>query len=174
MEQTKIIPVKVSLRIDSFLLYALQQTTNQSSIEIVAFFNDFGREVAAIGAKNRKNNRGRIRKDIRDFYPNSPIPFKLLVTGHMSEYDSVRVETIDPVTKASSWHWDRVANKHFAASVEVTFPQKAESFNSTEIDQKILENLLLEGDDMPAFKQPDSRNPKMFKDLIDRVLARKT
>lgn len=173
MEETKIIPVKVQLRIDSFLLYALQQTTNQSSIEIVAFFNDFGREVAAIGAKNRKNNRGRIRKDIRDFYPNSPIPFKLLVTGHMSEYESTLVETIDPVTRAISRNWERIPNRHFSAFVEVTFPQKAESFNSTEIDQKILENMLLDGDDLPAFKQPDPRNPKMFKDLIDRVLAKK-
>lgn len=173
MATEKVLALRTSLNVDSFLLYLIQQVTGESSVEILGFFNDFGRAVAQIGAEKRKSNTQTIRKDIRDFYPKSAIPFKLLIKGHYSSWRSVKEEYIDANGKVQ-WKWNNIQDPHYFASISVSFPEASQHFDSGVIDNMLLEKMLLGGDDLPPFKQPDPRTPKMFKALIEQVLKKGT
>ncbi len=173
MSEKKTIPLRTSLNMDSFLLYLIQQVTGQSSIEIVGFFSDFGRAVAQIGAEKRKGSSSRIRKDIRDFYPGTAIPFKLLVKGYKQNHRSVREDFIDASGKPS-WKWVNIPEEHYQANISVSFPEASTHFDTAVVDNMLLEKMLLGGDDLPPFRQPDPRTPKMFKKLIEQVLQKGT
>ncbi len=145
---TQQIPITVRLNVDSFLLHLIQQTTKESSVEILAFFNGLGKEISRIGADNRKKENQSIRKVIHDFYPNTAIPIEILVKGRA---------------------WGHLEKRTFSATVEVSFPTKIAYFNSQEIDEAMIERLILNGDDMPPFERPATKTPKMLKKLMEGV-----
>ena len=97
---------------DSGLMYLIQNVTKQSSDEILGFFYDFGKQVLIIGIDNMEGRN--IRKHIEAIYPETAIPFKLLVKGNKQTYV-----------------WDNVQRKYmtttepvYSGTIEVTFPDR--------------------------------------------------
>jgi hypothetical protein len=130
---------------DAGLMYLIQQTTKQSTDEILGFFYDFGKEVFIIGVQNMSGRS--IRKDIQAMYPGTAIPFKLLVKAH-------------------KWH------AGIGGSLEVTFPDNPTYMNTEKLMEMIMEKTLLGGASLPDFDAPKSRTPKLYKDLIQQVLRK--
>lgn len=134
-------------------MYLIQQTTKLPTEEILGFFYDLGMKVAEIGIE-KMEGRG-IRKDIRDVFPNSCVPFKLLVKGRkLGQWNSSGVPIID----------------EFWGSIEVTFPDKSRTVDQKALMEKIIERTLLDGESLPNFPQPQNRTPKMYKDLIESAI----
>lgn len=159
MSDKEVKEIKLSFSADGSLMYLIQQTTKQPTEEILGFFYDLGVKVAEIGVDNMEG-RG-IRKDIRDVYPNSSVPFKLLVKGQM------RHNFWDPNVKGY------VNRRHFSGHIEVTFPDQSRMVDQKALMEKIFEKNLLGGESLPNFPQPQVKTPKMYKDLIEEVLNKK-
>ncbi len=128
-------------------MYLIQQITKQPTDEILGFFYDFGKEVFIIGMENMDGRS--IRKDIQAMYPGTDIPFKMLVKGHKG-YGQGPTGTI-----------------------EVTFPDNPTYIDTEKLMEMIMEKMLLGGTSLPPFGPPMSRTPKMYKDLIEKVLKGK-
>ncbi len=138
-------------------MYLIQQTTKLPTEEILGFFYDLGMKVADIGIENMEG-RG-IRKDIRDVFPGSCVPFKLLVKGR----------------KQRQWTPSGYSNtENFHGQIEVTFPDRSRSVDQKVLVEKILERTLLDGESLPDFPAPQIKTPKMYKDLIEEVIRKKT
>lgn len=134
-------------------MYLIQQTTKLPTEEILGFFYDLGMKVAEIGIDNMEG-RG-IRKDIRDVFPGSCVPFKLLVKGR----------------KQRQWTPTGYSNTDiFHGEIEVTFPDKTRSVDQKALLEKIVERSLLDGESLPNFPQPAIKTPKMYKDLMAQVI----
>ena len=138
--------INVSFSADEALMYLIQQTTKLPTEDILGFFYELGVKVAEIGYKNISGRS--IRKDIRDIFPHSNIPFKLLVTGFRR---SQGLET------------------YFRGSIEVSFPDSSRKVDHQALLEKIIEKTLLDGESLPDFPRPVSKTPKMFKDLMKQV-----
>ena len=144
----KVTDKMVSFRPDAGLMYLIQQVTKQPTDEILGFFYDFGKEVLIQGIDNMKSNQRSIRKDIRDFYPGTAIPFKMLV-------------------EASTW------NKNLSnCIIYVMFPDNPIYLKTEEMIELIMEKQLLGASALPDFEEPRSRTPKMYKKLIEQVLRK--
>lgn len=144
----------ISFRPDNGLMWCLQQTTKQSTEDILGFFFDFGREVLNEGITNMTGHS--IRKDIRDYYPGTAIPFKLLVTG------------------SNGYYWDDEGKSKYRGCIEVSFPDNASYIDTDKMVELIMEKELLGATEtLPAFEAPQARTPKMYKDLIEKVLKKK-
>jgi hypothetical protein len=139
-------------------MYLIQQTTKQPTEEILGFFYDLGIKVAEIGFNNMEGRS--IRKDIRDIYPDTNIPFRLLVKGYGDR-------TYDSTTRKY------VRTGKFHGTMEISFPDKAEYVDQQALVEKIFEKTLLGAESLPNFPKPASRTPKMYKDLINEVLKKK-
>lgn len=135
-------------------MYLIQQTTKLPTEEILGFFYDLGMKVADIGIANMEG-RG-IRKDIRDVFPGSCVPFKLLVKGR----------------KTRQWTPSGYTNnEEFWGEIEVTFPDVSRSVDQKALLEKIFERSVLDqGDPLPEFPQPKTKTPKMYRDLIKSVI----
>jgi hypothetical protein len=138
---------QLRFRPDSGLMYLIQQVTKQPTDEILGFFYDFGKQVFLEGME-KKTGRS-IRKDIQAMYPNTAIPFKMLVTGYKSTYGGI---------------------VGIAGEVEVTFPDNPTYMDTSKLIDIIMEKTLLGGSSLPDFEAPASRTPRMYKDLIAQVL----
>lgn len=140
-----------NLRADSFLMYLLQQHTQLPTATILGFFSDLGRRVAELGwadidKAGRKSKR--MRKEIHDFFPGTPIPFMLFVEGGKSDWtDAIR----------------------YTANVEVAFPNRTTHIKVSELDNIIMEKALLGGCDMAAFEKPIPKTPKLYKALMKEI-----
>ncbi len=135
-------------------MYLIQQTTKLPTEEILGFFYDLGMKVAEIGIDNMEG-RG-IRKDIRDNFPGSPVPFKLLVKGKKRRQYT-----------PSGW----TNTEEFYGEIEVTFPDVSRSVDQKALIEKIFERSVLDaGDPLPEFPQPKTKTPKMYKDLIESAI----
>lgn len=134
-------------------MYLIQQTTKLPTEEILGFFYDLGMKVAQIGIE-KMEGRG-IRKDIRDVFPGSCVPFKLLVKGNLQ-----RAWT--PTGYSTT--------EEFWGSIEITFPDKSRSVDQKALLEKIVERSLLDGESLPNFPQPQNRTPKMYQDLIESAI----
>ena len=130
---------------DAGLMYLIQQVTKQPSADIMGFFFDFGKEVLLEGISKMEGKS--IRKDIRDYYPGTAIPFKLLVKAHRWSSDPVKSGTI-----------------------EIDFPDNSMYIRTSEMLDMIIERELLGGSGIPDFEKPASKTPKMYRDLIAKVL----
>lgn len=157
MSKTK---VTANFSTDAFLMYLIQHTTKNPTDEILGFFHDFGIKVLEIGVENMTGSS--IRKDIRDFYPGTVIPFKMLVTGHKSH------GTWNPSTKSYDYN-----EKSFNGRIEVCFPSETTYVDNTQLMDMIMEKALLGGTTMPDFEKPEARTPKMYKKLIEEVLYKR-
>lgn len=132
-------------------MYLIQQTTNQPTDEILGFFYDFGKEVFIIGVQNMKTNQRSIRKQIEAIYPGTHVPFKILVEG------------------GKSW-----GSNGFHGDLYVTFPDNTSYMDTEKIIEAIMERTLLGGSSLPPIEPPKSKTPKMYKDLIKKVLEGKS
>jgi hypothetical protein len=130
---------------DEALMYLIQQTTKLPTEDILGFFYELGVKVAEIGFVNMSTNRS-IRKDIRDIFPKSNIPFKLLVKG----YKHVQGD--------------------FTGHIEVSFPDACRGVDHQALLEKIIEKTLLDGESLPDFPRPVIKTPKMYKDLMKHVI----
>lgn len=126
----------LSFNLDAGLMYLIQQVTKQSTDEILGFFYDFSKEVAIEGMAKMKGRS--IRKDIQIMYPNTCIPFRILVNGSIKPYGA-------------------------KASIEITFPSNPTYINTEKLTEMIIERELLGGSALPDFEAPKSRTPKMYK-----------
>jgi hypothetical protein len=134
---------------DTGLLYLIQQNTKQPTEDILGFFYDFGKEVLIKGIEGMKVGQRNIRKDIRDFYPNTAIPFKMLVESYRGHSGQI-----------------------FRSHISVSFPSNITPMNTKEIINLIAERHLLGGSSLPAFEKPRVESPKMYKKLIKEVLKK--
>ena len=142
---------KISFSTDKGLMYLIQQTTKQSTDTILMFFYDFGKEAFRIGVEAMSENQGSIRKEIHNLYPGTSIPFKVLI-------------------KADRYNHNKA---FYHASLEISFPHKPNYVNQDKLLDAIVENHILGVQTMPDFEEPAMRTPKMYKDLIERVLDKK-
>lgn len=136
-------------------MFLIQETTKLPTEEILGFFFDLGVRVGEIGIENMEG-RG-IRKDIRDDFPGTSIPFKLLVKGRKQMRWTPSGYTKD---------------NEFSGNIEVTFPDKTRGVDQKALMEKIVERSLLDGESLPNFPKPKSKTPKMYKDLIAEVFKK--
>ena len=134
---------------DAGLMYLIQSVTKQNSAEIMGFFFDFGKAVLFEGVDKMTGKS--IRKDIRDYYPGTAIPFKLLV-------------------ETSKWGSEAVKS----GTIYVEFPDNTMYIKTDELMTMIFERAVLGSSGIPDFEQPKSKTPKMYKDLIAGVLNGQT
>lgn len=131
-------------------MYLIQQTTKLPTEDILGFFYDLGMKVAEIGIANMEGQG--IRKDIRDVFPGSCVPFKLLVKGRKNRHYST-------------------GEMNFWGEIEVTFPDLSRRVDQKALIEKIFERSVLDaGDPLPDFPQPKIKTPKMYKDLIESAI----
>jgi len=154
------VKVKSSFVTDAYLMYLIQQTTNLPTDEILGFFHDFGTQILKLGAEKMKGHS--IRKDIRDFYPDTAIPFKMLVTGHKGYYNY----------NAQTKQHER-EEETFSGRIEVCFPDAPSYVDNTQLMNMIMEKALLGGTSMPPFEKPEPRAGKMYKKLVEDVLYKR-
>ena len=110
---------------------------------------DFGKAVLLKGVEEMEGKS--IRKDIRDYYPGTAIPFKLLVKAHKWSSEPVR-----------------------SGSIEVDFPDNSMYIKTDDLMDMIMERELLGTSGLPDFEQPKSKTPMMYRELIQQVLLGKT
>jgi hypothetical protein len=137
-------------KIDEYFAYHVQSATGLSTVKILNFFHDLANRVAEMGIEQIKKagNRG-MRKDIRDVFPGTSIPFRLLVKGIYYKYAGKDVEHLD---------------------IEVTFPSKSTFVKSDKLSDSLIEEVLLDGSvALPPFDKPKSRTPKMYANLMKEI-----
>lgn len=130
-------------------MYLTQQTTKQSTNEILGFFFDFGKEAVRQILPKLKSSQRSFKRSIEDFYPNTAIPFCLKVEGDITYEKELRY-----------------------VSITVSFSENKEFMNTEKIMELIMENALLGGSEMPDFEPPAARASKGYKTLVDTVLRK--
>lgn len=150
----------LTFRPDAGLMYLIQQTTKQSTDDILGFFYDFGKEVFIVGIKNMKHNQRDIRKNIEAIYPGTCIPFHLNVEGGKHYYYGAKGDDED--------------EHKYHGTITATFPNNPTYMDTEKLIEMIMEKNLLGGSSLPDFETPKSKTPRMYKDLIDEVLKKKT
>ena len=165
-EKEKLLPIKLKYRLDSFLMYLIQDVTKRPSIEIINFFHELSNQIAELGQEKRTGNG--IHKKIDDYFPGTSIPFHLELKGHPNREYNYQTRKYADAEK-------------FVCKVEIGFPDR-----STYIDDKVFEEIgdfLMEkallGVEVPAdspanqpFVRPETRSPKMYKKLMDLYAGR--
>ena len=146
--------VHLTFAADESLMYLIQQTTKAPTEEILGFFLDLGQKIAQIGI-DKMEGKG-IRKDVRDIYPGTNVPFKILVKGGKRRI------------------WDQGWKfSGYEAHIEVSFPEMILGVDQKALVEKIIERTLLDGESLPNFPQPKNKTPKMYRELIEEVLKGK-
>jgi hypothetical protein len=168
----KEIPIKSCYYFDKWLMYLIQETTKMSTADIMAFFSDLSAAVINLGVQKaaKKNSTYRpvagMRKDIRDFFPGTSIPFKMLIKGH--SYTQRFYSGNGPhVTNVEN-------NVYYKCEVEVGFPESREYLTEEymkNLTEAMLEHSLLGGTpvSLPAFEKPKSKTPKLYVKLMQSV-----
>lgn len=146
---TKITDKSIRFNPDAGLMYLIQSVTKQNTADILGFFYDFGKAVLLQGVEAMDGRS--IRKDIRDYYPGTAIPFKLLV-------------------KANKWGSGPVTG----GDISVDFPDNSMYIRTEELMDLIMERELLGTTGLPDLEPPKVKTPKMYRDLIEQVLRGKT
>jgi hypothetical protein len=160
----EIIPVQLEFSFDSHLLYLIQDVTKKDSIDILAFFNDLSRSIAELGVEKRTGMG--IKKKLVNFFPNTSIPFFMVVEG--------RPSTNRRWVKGALIEDDREV---FRCHVEVGFPEDKTSF-PTEMISKITEALLErdllghEGGFLQPFDKPEPKESKMYKKMMEDICGK--
>ena len=154
--ETEQLPILVRLETVDQLMYLIQQVTGDPTDEILGFFNDLGKSIVEISVDQLKKQRS-IRRTISDYYPNSPIPFEILVTGNKTSY------YFDPKTK------QQIQKQHFNAHVFVGFPSDGTRQDNDKLMEIVAERALLGGCSLPAFEKPPTKSAKMYKSLMKQI-----
>lgn len=138
---------------DDALMYLIQDVTKLSTEEILGFFYDLGCKFAAIGFEAMEDLRTQsMRKEIIDYFPNTSIPFRMLVKGNKERYAKTQ-----------------------RASIEISFPKKFNQIDTKKLIEQVLEvSLLGAAPTLPPFPKPKTKTPRLYKDIIKQVFRKRS
>jgi hypothetical protein len=164
------IQVEVSYHLDQYLMHLIQEVTKRPTVEIIAFFYELASQIADIGAQAAIANGNRaMRKEIVDYFPNTSIPFRMMVKGHKI----IRYRR-DKKGHHTDDHYDV-----FDCDMELGFPENKTWMKEEDlkrISEALMERALLDAPIdhivLPDFEKPVIRSPKMFKALMNTFLGR--
>lgn len=162
-------PLKVdgNFRTDNFLMYLIQEVTKLGTADILGFFADLSKVVAEEGVHfMHEQGTSSMRKQIFDFFPGTCIPFCLKVEGNKNDgrrYDHTTRQYIE----------GELGVRHGNYYAVVGFPSATTTVDQTKLADIIMEKAILGACDMPAFEKPDTKCPKMCKDLMKEVQSRR-
>lgn len=159
VDKSKRPPLKChsAFKADKFLMYLIQDITKLSTSDILGFFADLSKEIAEEGVHYmyEQGTRSMIKK-ISDFFPGTSIPYHIEISG--SNY-AHKGESNVPVREASY-------------IVNVCFPTEMHPVDQVKLSDIIMEKAILGGSDLPEFAKPDTKCPKMYRDLMKEVQSR--
>lgn len=156
------LPVVMSYQFDNFLLHLIQEVTKRSSADILNFFNELAKQVATIGTEQRKGEG--IRKNIKDYFPGTSIPFHMLVKG----WKGYNYRTP---------HHNLERDEYMSCTVEVGFPVDRMYIQAKKLDDiavGLMEQVMLGGEpvNIPPFERPAIKTPKMYEPLMASFTGR--
>jgi hypothetical protein len=179
--EDKNISVKVNYCFDGCLMYLIQEITKKPSAEIIAFFYELAGQIAEIGAKDKlkgaaPSSSGRrrwrsngMRKNVVDYFPNTLVPFQMLVKGYRTQRG-----TWNPATRQN----DDV-REVFECTAEISLAQVKQYIPEDElkaVSEALMERALLDapmdGVKIPEFRRPTIKSNKMFEDLMNSFAGR--
>lgn len=131
-----------SFTIDKALGYLIQNSTNDSTQEILGYF--YGIASFVIDDINKSSKATWLDKNIILFYKETPITYRIRITG--------------------SGPASRYSDKP-SVSVDVTFPKENSSFEVAELMNAVVESGLglTDEQNMPAFEKPQLKTPKALR-----------
>lgn len=131
-----------SFTIDKALGYLIQNSTNDSTQEILGYF--YGIASFVIDDINKSSKAMWLDKNIILFYKETPITYRIRITG--------------------SGPASRYSDKP-SVSVDVTFPKENSSFEVAELMNAVVESGLglTDEQNMPAFEKPQLKTPKALR-----------
>lgn len=131
-----------SFTIDKALGYLIQNSTNDSTQEILGYF--YGIVSFVIDDINKSSKATWLDKNIILFYKETPITYRIRITG--------------------SGPASRYSDKP-SVSVDVTFPKENSSFEVAELMNAVVESGLglTDEQNMPAFEKPQLKTPKALR-----------
>lgn len=148
---------KADFSTDEFLMFLIQDVTKLPAADILGFFADLGKIVAEEGVHAMfENGTTSMNKKIFDYFPNSAIPYSLKVDGNRDYYWASHADACDSSRKAY-YH------------ISVGFPEKHLYVDQSKLIDILIEKELLGGATIPDFKKPDTKCPKMYKDLMKKI-----
>jgi len=133
--------IKLSTTIDHGLVYLIQQTNQQRTEEILGFFTDLSYELLNIGMSNMTGQS--IRKNVIAMYPDTAIPFNLLLTCRKNGGLAVIIIT-------------------FAV---IPFGH----INMDKLQNTIQDSLLLGGEGLASIPRPEMKVTKIYQELIAKA-----
>lgn len=131
-----------SFRVDKALGYLIQNTTNDSTQEVLGYF--YGIAQFVIDDINKSSRATWLDKNIILFYKETPITYRIRITG--------------------SGPASRYSDKP-SVGIEVTFPKENSAFDVTELMNAVVESGLGLADEqnMPRFEKPELKTPKALR-----------
>jgi len=153
---------KANFSADKFLMFLIQDVTRLPTSDILGFFADLSKAVAEEGVHYMfEKGTHSMRKEIFDFFPGTSIPYSIKVEGSKG-YRYRRHDEPNPNVREA--HYD----------TKVGFPSQTSYIDQSELVNIIVEKTLLGACEMPNFEKPDTRCPKMYRDLMAEIKNRRT
>ncbi len=153
--------VSMSFSTDKFLMYLSQETTKLPTADILGFFSDLSKLIGDEGMHYMyEQNTSSMHKKVFDFFPGTVIPYSIIIKGGKWRGYGQHKEVGSDV---------RVGRY----TAEVGFPDERSYVDQTKLADIIMEKAILGGCDMPPFEKPDTKCPKMYKDLMKEVQSRR-
>lgn len=157
--------IKMGLRTDRSLMYLIQETTKLPSADILGFYSDLATRITQMGIENMAKTKTKgIRKVIDDYFPGTPIPFKMVIDGrvykqHKYDQNGRYIGTEDLPS--------------FNANCEISFPKGTDYVGQDKLSEIIAEKMLLGGSDLPPFERPATKTPKLYKELMAEIQTKR-
>lgn len=131
-----------SFRIDKSLGYLIQNTTNDSTQEVLGYF--YGIAQFVIDDINKSSKATWLDKNIILFYKETPITYRIRITGPGPSSRYSEKPSVD---------------------IEVTFPKENSVFDVTELMNAVVESGLGLSDEqnMPLFEKPELKTPRALR-----------
>lgn len=132
-------------QVDRNIGYLIQQTTKDSTQEILGYF--YGITQFVVDNINRKSKANWIAKDIVLFYKETPITYRIQIQGPGPAYNGGARDT--------------------NVNVEVTFPKTKEDHDVADLMNAVVESGLdlAEETNMPEFKRPNLKTPACLRQV---------
>lgn len=134
-------------KVDTNLGYLIQQITNDSTQEVLSYFYSISQFVIAnLAAKSKASW---LNKDIILFYKDTPISYRIQISGTGPGY--------------------RMDDKDYepSVSISVKFPNKSEEQDVANLMNAVVESglQLTDEQNMPAFERPELKTPKCLREV---------
>lgn len=137
-------------------MYLIQQTTKQSSDDILGFFFDFGKEATiqiSESVAKKKGNQRSFKRYLENYYPGTVIPFMIEVEGYLHKDTATNIKNLT------------------SAYVTVSFPNNTTYIDTQKMMDQIIEKQLLGGSSIPDFEPPKTFASGGLKGLVEQVLG---